>query len=449
VEFRTERDSLGEVQVPADALWGAQTQRAVENFPVSGRRLPPAFLSALVLVKRACAEANDDLDPAARDAIRAACDRLLAGDLSAHFPIDVFQTGSGTSTNMNANEVIANLCNPRRGVYAPIHPNDHVNRSQSSNDVIPTAAHVAVWAGIRGGLTAALQELEASLARKAKEFDGVVKLGRTHLMEAVPVRMGQEFAGYAAQVRRGREHLERTSEGLEELAIGGTATGTGLNAPPGFGRRVAGILAARMGAPFRTAADAFEAQGARDDLVRVSGALRALAVALTKIANDVRLMAALGELKLPGLQPGSSIMPGKVNPVMVEMLLQVCAQVQGNDLTAALGGQGGQLELNAMIPVTAAAVLDSIELLTNACGRFARRCIDGLEADARRCAEPLERSPLAATALNPLIGYERATALAKEAAARGVSVKALALEQKLITPEQAETLFDFRRMTGC
>lgn len=433
---RIETDSLGDVRVPADALWGAQTQRAVENFPVSGRRMPRVFLAALAQVKAACAEVNG-LPPA----VQAACARIAAGEFDAQFPIDVFQTGSGTSTNMNMNEVLAKLCG--------LHPNDDLNRGQSSNDVIPTAAHVAALVAIRGGLRSSLDRLASALEAKAKEFDPIVKPGRTHLVEAVPVRLGQEFGGYAAQVRAAWTQIERTSTSLEELAIGGTATGTGLNAPVGFGRRVAELLAKKLGLPFREAANHFEAQGARDAMVFVSGALRGLAVALAKIANDVRLMAALGELKLPGLQPGSSIMPGKVNPVMVEMLLQVCAQVQGNDLAVAIGGQGGQLELNAMMPLMTANLLDSIALLTNASRLFGERCIDGLQADAARGAESLERSPLAATVLNPLIGYERASALAKEAAARGVSVKSLALEQKLITPEDAARLFDFRRMTGC
>ncbi len=437
---RIEKDGLGEVRVPADALWGAQTQRAVENFPVSGRRLPRAFLAALAHVKSACAEAND-LEPALRTSIQAACARIAAGELDAQFPVDVFQTGSGTSTNMNMNEVIGKICGA--------HPNDDVNRSQSSNDVIPTAVHVAALGRIRGELGPSIDILASALEAKAKEFDAIVKPGRTHLMEAVPVRLGQEFGGYAAQLRSAWGQVERTSRCLEELAIGGTATGTGLNAPPGFGRRVAEILARELGLPFREAANHFEAQGGRDGLVFTSGALRGLAVVLTKIANDVRLMAMLGELKLPGLQPGSSIMPGKVNPVMCEMVAQVAAQVQGNDLAVAIGGQGGHLELNAMIPLMAANLLESIALLSSAARLFAGRCIEGLQADAARCAESLERSPLAATVLNPVIGYDRATALAKEAAVRGVSVKSLALEQKLITPEDAARLFDFRRMTGC
>jgi fumarate hydratase class II len=439
--MRRERDSLGDVHVPDDALWGAQTQRAVENFPVSGRRMPTSFLRALAFVKAACAASNDALDPALRTSILAACARIAAGELDAQFPVDVFQTGSGTSTNMNMNEVIARLC-------PGAHPNDHVNMSQSSNDVIPTAAHVAALVAIRGKLRTSLERLASALEAKARDFDPIVKLGRTHLVDAVPVRLGQEFGGYAAQVRKGLARIDAAARGLEELPIGGTAVGTGLNAPADFGRRVAARLAEETGLPFREAANHFEAQAAREDLVFVSGALRTLAVALAKIASDVRLMAAFGELKLPELQPGSSIMPGKVNPVMPEMLLQVCAQVVGNDAAAAAAGAGGQFELHAMMPVLIVNVLDAIELLANASRLFAERCVDGLQADAAAMAARLERSPLAATALNPLIGYEKAAELAKEAAAKGVSVKSLALERGLVTPERAATLFDFRRMTG-
>jgi len=409
--------------------------------------MPRAFLEALARVKSACAQAHPGLDGARRDAIIQACARVATGELDEHFPVDVFQTGSGTSTNMNANEVIANLCNPVRGVYDPVHPNDHVNIGHSSNDAIPTAAHVAALVAIRGPLRTSLDRLAAALEHKAREFDPVVKSGRTHLMEAVPVRLGQEFGGYAMQVRRASARIELASKDLEELAIGGTATGTGLNAPAGFGERVAAILSRELGLALREAGDHFEAQGARDAMVGVSGALRALAVALMKIGGDIRLMGMLGELEIPDLQPGSSIMPGKVNPVMCEMLIQVAAQVQGNDLATALGGQGGQLELNAMIPVMTVNLLDSISLLASAIGLFSERCVEGLAADAERCAESLEKSPLAATALNPVIGYERAAKLAAEARARGVSVKTLAVERKLVSPQEAEKIFDFRRLT--
>ena len=444
---RIERDSLGEVRVPADAYWGAQTQRAIENFPVSGRRMPRAFLDALARVKRACALAHPGLDDTRRQAIVSACERVIDGQLDDQFPVDVFQTGSGTSTNMNMNEVIANLCNPVRGVYSPVHPNDHVNIGQSSNDVIPTAAHVASLVRIRRALVPELDKLGAALATQATRFDDVVKPGRTHLMEAVPVRLGQVFGGYARQVEKRAKHIDDTAGALEELAIGGTATGTGLNAPAGFGSRVATRLAEDLELPFREAGNHFEQQAARDDIVTVSGALRAAAVALTKIANDIRLMAMLGEITLPDLQPGSSIMPGKVNPVMCEMLVQVCAEVEGNDLVVARAGAGGHFELNAMIPVMTASFLDSIEILASACRLFRERCIEGLEADPLRSTHALETSPLAATALAPKIGYERAAALAHESRARGVSVKTLAVEQSLITAEEADRLLDFRRLT--
>jgi fumarate hydratase, class II len=447
VAARIEHDSMGEVRVPELALWGAQTERAVANFPVSGRRMPAAFLAALAHVKSACARAHPALDPPVREAIVAACAHIAGGEFRDHFPVDVFQTGSGTSTNMNMNEVIANLCNPERGVYSPVHPNDHVNIGQSSNDVIPTAAHVAAALAIRRELEPALASLETSLERKARELDDVVKPGRTHLMEAVPVRLGQVFGGYAAQVRKRRDVIRHAATALEELAIGGTATGTGLNAPAGFGRRVSGILAQELDIAFREAADHFEAQGARDDIVTVSGALRAAAVGLGKIANDIRMLAMLGELRIPDLQPGSSIMPAKVNPVMCEMLVQVAAQVEGNDLVVALAGQQGQFELNAMLPVMTVNLLDAIELLASASRLFAARCVDGLEADVARSSETLEKSPLAATALAPKIGYERAAALANEARARDVSVKALAIEQRLVTAEEADMLFDFRHLT--
>ncbi|HEX7897193.1 MAG TPA: class II fumarate hydratase [Planctomycetota bacterium] len=448
--MRVEKDSLGEVRVPDGAFYGAQTQRAIENFPVSGRRMPRAFIAALAQVKGACAEANAGPH---RESIQEACERIAAGAFDDQFPVDVFQTGSGTSTNMNMNEVIANLCNPEAGTYAPVHPNDHVNQSQSSNDVIPTAAHVAALAEIRGGLKAALDRLASALQAKAKEFDALVKIGRTHLMDAVPVRLGQEFGGYAAQVRKAWEHVDATSKGLEELAIGGTATGTGLNAPRGFGCKVADLLARRLGLPFREARNHFEAQGARDDLVRVSGALRALAVALAKIANDVRLMGSgpfggLAELRIPDLQPGSSIMPGKVNPVMCEMVVQVAAQVVGNDAAVATAGAGGHFELNAMIPVMAANLLDSIALLTNAARLFAERCVDGLRANPAALAVPLEKSPIAATVLGPVLGYDKASDLVKDALAQNRSVKALAVERGLLSQADADRLFNFREMTG-
>jgi fumarate hydratase class II len=456
-EFRVEKDSMGDVRVPKDAYYGAQTQRAVENFPVSGHRFPRAFIAAMAHLKSACAEVNLALKPARMTPelcrkIQDACAKVAAGGLDAEFPIDVFQTGSGTSTNMNANEVIANLCNEQRGVYKPVHPNDHVNMGQSSNDIIPTAAHLAALLAIDQDLKPALSFLAASLEKKAKEFDPIVKLGRTHLMDAVPVRLGQEFGGYAMQVRKGWEQIERASVGLEELAIGGTATGTGINSHPEFAKRVCALLAAKLGLPLREARNHFEAQGGRDDMAMVSGSLKGLACSLTKIANDIRWMGSgpfggLGELQIPDLQPGSSIMPGKVNPVMSEMLTQIAAQVIGNDAAITIGAQGGNFELNVMIPVMIANLLTSIAILANGTRLFAARCVDGLKANAEKCAELLEKSPISATALNPIIGYDRAAKLIKEALAKKASVKQLAIEQGLITKEQADKIFDFRKMT--
>jgi fumarate hydratase class II len=458
---RVENDSLGPIRVPKNAYFGAQTQRAVENFPVSGRRMPRPFIAALAHLKGACAEVNrtlypDQMPARIAKAIQRAAARVAEGDLDAHFPVDVFQTGSGTSTNMNANEVIANLANEtlggRRGVYTPVHPNDHVNLGQSSNDVIPSAAHLGALMEL-SSMGAAVSRLGFSLEAKVKEFDGVVKLGRTHLMDAVPVTMGQEFGGYAAQVRRSWEHIALASKGLEELALGGTAVGTGLNAHPQFARRVCALLAKRLKIPVREAGNHFEAQGARDALARLSGALKALAGALIKIANDIRWMGSgpyggIAELRIPDLQPGSSIMPGKVNPVMSEMLVQVGAQVIGNDAAVTIGAQGGHFELNAMIPVIAANVLDSIGILGRSCQLFRTKCVDGLKANEERCLELLEKSPIVATALNPVLGYDRTAKLIKEALAKKRSVKELAIEQGLITRAQAEKIFDFRTLAA-
>ncbi|HKS15822.1 MAG TPA: class II fumarate hydratase, partial [Planctomycetota bacterium] len=362
----------------------------------------------------------------------------------------VFQTGSGTSTNMNANEVIATLASRKLG--RPVHPNDHVNAGQSSNDVIPSAVHVAVLLALKRDLDPALETLRASLRTAARRFDRVVKLGRTHLEDALPVRLGQEFSGYAAQVEASRDHVRRTSESLRELPLGGTAVGTGLNAPPGFGRRVIARLARDTGLPLRVARDPFEAQGARDGLVRFSGSLRALSVALVKIANDLRWMASgpaggLGELRMPALQPGSSIMPGKVNPVICEVVAQVAAQVAGNDAAVAAGGAGGAFELNAMVPVMAHNVLQATALLASASRLLATRCVDGLEADERRCRSLAERSSALATALVPRLGYDRVAALVGESLRRGLTVRELALEKKLVTRAEARRLFDLLRMT--
>ncbi|MBI3857123.1 MAG: class II fumarate hydratase [Planctomycetes bacterium] len=460
-EYRSEKDTMGGVRVPKDAYYGAQTQRAVENFPVSGQRMPRYFIAAIAHLKSACAEVNLALKPRRMTpelckSIQDACARVADGSLDAEFPIDVFQTGSGTSTNMNANEVIANLCNEKtggaRGEYKPVHPNDHVNMGQSSNDIIPTTSHLAALLALRTDLKPALEQLSASLEKKAREFDAIVKLGRTHLMDATPVRLGQEFGGYAMQVRKGLEQIERASKGLEELAIGGTAVGTGINSHPEFAKRVCATLEKKLGLPVREARNHFEAQGGRDDMAMVSGALKGLACSLMKIANDIRWMGSgpfggLSELRIPDLQPGSSIMPGKVNPVMSDMMTQIAAQVIGNDAAITIGAQGGNFELNVMIPVMIANLLNSVAILASGCRLFATRCVDGLAANPEKCAELLDKSPISATALNPIIGYERAAKLIKEALAKKASVKQLAVEQGLITKEQADQIFDFRKMT--
>jgi fumarate hydratase class II len=454
---RLEHDSLGELAVPAAALWGASTQRAVLNFPVSGERFPRRFLQALGLVKRACAGVNAELGVLPRElagAIEEAAREVAEGVHDAHFPLDVFQTGSGTSTNMNANEVIANRAMQRRGGAPPrIHPNDHVNASQSSNDVMPTALHVAARLALHEDLLPALRRLHACLEAKARELDGVVKLGRTHLMDATPVRVGQELAGWARQVELGIARVEAASGDLAELALGGTAVGTGINCPPGFAARAIARLSEWTGLAFREASDHLEAQGARDAAVQASGALRTLAVALFKIANDVRLLASgprggIAELVLPAIQPGSSIMPGKVNPVLCESVTQVAAQVIGNDAAIAVGGLSGQLELNTFLPLIARNLLESIRLLANVSGLFVDRCLAGLGADAERAAGLVERSLALATALVPRIGYEAAAALAQEAWRSGRTIRELCAERKLLPPDELEALLDVRRQTG-
>jgi len=454
---RVERDALGEVHVPAGALWGAATQRALENFPVSGERFPRAFLEALGWIKEAAARANAELG--ALDVERArwisrAADEVAAGDLDAHFPLDVFQTGSGTSTNMNANEVIARRAAELRGTPdPPIHPNDHVNRSQSSNDVIPTAIHVAAREAVHAALLPALARLECSLAARAAALADVVKPGRTHLMDATPLTLGQEVGGWARQIALARERVERAAEDLAELALGGTAVGTGINCPPGFPARAIARLSERSGRAYREAADHFAAQGGQEPALALSGALRAAAVALYKVASDVRLLASgprcgIGELVLPALQPGSSIMPGKVNPVMSEVATQVAAQVIGNDAAIAVGALGGQLELNTFLPLVARNLLESIRLLASASRLFAERCVDGLEADRARAAELVERSLMLATALVPRIGYDAAAELAKAAHASGRSLRELARERGLLPEEELDALLDPRRQTG-
>jgi fumarate hydratase class II len=454
---RIERDSMGEMEVPDDALWGASTQRAVLNFPISGERFPRRFVRALGLVKAAAADANGALgvlETPLAEAVGRAAREVADGHWDEQFVVDLFQTGSGTSTNMNANEVIATRAGQLLGAGAArVHPNDHVNASQSSNDVIPSALHVAARCAMHEDLLPALARLRSALRAQARACDDVVKIGRTHLMDATPVRLGQEFAGWARQLELAIERVATAADGLAELAIGGTAVGTGLNCPPGFATRVIGAISAETGLAFREAADHFEAQGARDAAVAASASLRGVAVALFKIASDLRLLASgprcgFGELRLPAIQPGSSIMPGKVNPVLCETVLQVAAQVVGNDGAVALGGMTGQLELNAMIPLIARNVLESIRLLSAASDVFAERCVRGLEPDRTRAEELVERSLAMVTALVPRIGYDRAAEIAKEAAATGRTVRAVCLERGVLTPDELESLLDARSQTG-
>jgi fumarate hydratase class II len=453
---RTVRDSLGEMEVPAGALWGASTARALANFPISGERFSRRVLRALGLVKAAAAATNAELgvlDAARARAIEAAAREVADGRHDSQFVLDVFQTGSGTSTNMNANEVIASRAEQLLGGGARVHPNDHVNASQSSNDVMPTVLHVAAREAITADLLPALAQVEGVLREKAAAFDGVVKLGRTHGMDATPLTVGQEIGGWARQVELAQERLLIAADGLAELALGGTAVGTGINCPPGFAERVIARLSADTGLRFREAADHFEAQGARDAAVAASAAVRGAAVALHKIANDVRLLAsgpraALGELVLPAVQPGSSIMPGKVNPVLCEALIQVAVQVVGNDAAVALGGMTGQLQLNAMIPLVARNLLESVRLLANASTAFADRCLAGLEVDAARAAGWVEQSAALATPLATRIGYDRAAEIAKQAMATGRTVREVAHAAGVLPAEELDRLLDPRAMTG-
>ncbi len=440
VEYRIEHDTMGEVRVPITALWRAQTQRAVENFPISGRGLERTQIRALGLLKGACAQVNKDLGllaPEKADAIIAAAAEIADGLHDNQFPIDVFQTGSGTSSNMNTNEVIASIAATATPPVV-VHPNDDVNMSQSSNDTFPTATHIAATEAAVRHLIPALEVLHESLASKARQWRTVVKSGRTHLMDAVPVTLGQEFSGYARQIEAGIERVKATLPRLGELAIGGTAVGTGLNAPDGFGTKVVEVLKDQSGlAELRTAVNSFEAQAARDGLVEASGALRTIAVSLTKIANDIRWMGSgpltgLAEIRLPDLQPGSSIMPGKVNPVIPEAVTQVAAQVVGNDAAVAWGGAAGAFELNVYIPMMARNILESFKILTNASTLFAQRCIDGLVANEEHLRELAESSPSIVTPLNSAIGYEEAAAVAKEALKERKTIRQTVLDRGLI-----------------
>ncbi len=451
-ETRTERDSMGTVEVPADALYGAQTQRAVDNFPVSGLSMPAGFIHALGHVKAACARANaalGALDADVAKAIDTAARAVAEGDHDTQFPVDVFQTGSGTSSNMNANEVIARLASEHLG--ATVHPNDHVNRGQSSNDVVPTAIHVSARLALVNGLLPAMEHLAAVLEGRATELKDVVKTGRTHLMDAMPVTLGQEIGGWARQIRSGIHRLERSGEGLLELALGGTAVGTGVNAEPGFARLVAEELHQTTGEVFRSKPDFFEAMSAQDTAVEVSGQLRTAAVSLMKIANDLRWMnsgplAGLGEISLPSLQPGSSIMPGKVNPVIPEAVAMVAAQVMGNDATVALAGQSGNFQLNVMLPVIAHNLLQSTELLANASRLLADRAVAGFTVNEARLREALDRNPILVTALNPIIGYEQGAAIAKKAYAEGRAVIDVALEETDLPEAELRRLLDPGKM---
>ncbi len=454
MEYRIEKDSMGEVQVPADALYGASTQRAVDNFPISSHRFSRRFIWALGLQKGSAATVAADMgfrDEGLAAVVRQGADEVMDGSLDDQFVLDIFQTGSGTSTNTNANEVIAARANQILG-EDKVHPNDDVNFGQSSNDVIPTAIHVAAVAAIRDELVPALDRLANALNDKAVDFSDVVKSGRTHLMDATPVTLGQEFGGYEAQVRKGGRRLEKVLPELEELALGGTAVGTGINAPDGFAAAVISLMAERTGFPYREADDHFEAQGSKDAVVMTSGVLRTIAVSLFKIANDIRFLGSgptsgISEIKIPSLQPGSSIMPGKVNPVMSEMMMQVAAQVIGNDVAIAWSGANGNFELNVMMPVMAHNLLESISLLTNACETFSERCIEGIEANIARAQELVEKNAIIVTALNPHIGYDNGAKIAKEAVATGRSVRELVLEAGLMTESELDEALDIKKMT--
>jgi fumarate hydratase class II len=454
MEHRIEKDSMGEVRVPADALYGASTQRAVDNFPISNIRFSRRFIWALGLQKGSSATVAarmGHLEEEKAEAIRQAADEVMEGGLDAQFVVDIFQTGSGTSTNTNANEVIAARASEALD-GGEVHPNDDVNFGQSSNDVIPTAIHVAAAAAMREDLLPALDKLASSLEAKASEFEDVVKSGRTHLMDATPVTLGQEFGGYAAQVRKSAQRVEKALPELEELALGGTAVGTGINAPEGYAAAVISLMAERTGLPLREADDHFEAQGAKDATVMASGVLKTIANSFFKIANDIRFLGSgptsgISEIRIKALQPGSSIMPGKVNPVMSEMMMMVAAQVVGNDVAVTWGGANGNFELNVMMPVIAHNLLESIELLANAADAFAEKCVDGIEANDERARAVVEKNAIIVTALNPHIGYDNGAKIAKEAVASGRSVRELVLEAGLMSEDELDEALDIKGMT--
>ncbi|MCG8435379.1 MAG: class II fumarate hydratase [Gammaproteobacteria bacterium] len=450
--YRIEKDSMGELKVPNDALWGAQTQRAVENFPISGLRVPRSFIRALGLIKGAAAAANKSLgllDAGTADAIQAAATEVAEGGHDAHFPIDIFQTGSGTSSNMNSNEVIAHLANAKG---AKVHPNDHVNMGQSSNDVIPTAIHVSAAIAANEMLLPALKHLAGVIRKRAKELDKVVKTGRTHLMDAMPVRLSQELGGWATQVERGIERVEASLPRLYKLAQGGTAVGTGINAHPEFGVKVAAELSAKTGLPFTPNEDYFESLSSQDAAVEFSGQLKVIAVSMMKIANDLRWMnsgplAGLGEIALPSLQPGSSIMPGKVNPVIPEAAAMVAAHVIGNDAAITVGGQAGNFQLNVMLPMIAYNLLQSIEILANAARGLADSAIAGFTVNEDRLKDTLDRNPILVTALNPVIGYEKGAATAKQAYKEGRPIREVAAENTDLSEDELKRLLDPEALT--
>jgi fumarate hydratase, class II len=455
---RIERDSMGEVEVPRDALFGAQTRRALENFPINGPRFPRRFIEALGAIKLEAAVVNNELgllDGEKRDAILAAAEEVVDGRLDNQFVLDIFQTGSGTSTNMNANEVISNraiqILGGELGTKRPVHPNDHVNKGQSSNDVIPTAIHMAALVSINEDLLPSLEKLRGALEEKAREFDGAVKTGRTHLQDATPIRLGQEFEGYAGQIERAILRVRKATDDLAEVALGGTAVGTGVNTHPEFASRVCERLSRRFGVEVRETENHFQAQSAMDGAVFVSGALRTVAVSLMKIANDVRFLgsgprASYAEIALPEVQPGSSIMPGKVNPVIAESAAQVAAQVIGNDATITVAGQSGNFELLVMLPVIAYNLLQSIDLLANAAQNFTDRCVVGIKA-TERGPELVERGLMLATALAPEIGYDKAAEISKEAYKTGKTIREVAREKTSLTEEELDRLLDARKMT--
>ena len=454
-KYRVESDSMGKMKVPSDAYYGAQTARAVENFPVSGRTLPREFIRAMGLVKLAAAQTNAELGFLKKNTARAvarAAKEVVDGKLDDHFVVDVFQTGSGTSTNMNTNEVIANRAAELLKGKTSVHPNDHVNMGQSSNDVIPTAMHVSSLEAIEKDLIPSLEYLRDALSGKAKQFDHIVKIGRTHLMDATPIRLGQEFSGYASMIDHGISRLKGVRKDLSELAIGGTAVGTGINTHKDFGKKVAARISEATGVKFREARNHFEAQASKDAVVQTSGALKTVSVSLMKIANDIRWLGSgprcgFGEILLPAIQPGSSIMPGKVNPVAGESVTQVAAQVIGNDAAITIGGQAGNFELNVMMPMMADNLLQSIRLLSRVCTVFVDKCISGIEADEERCGETIEQSLAMCTSLAPIIGYDNAAAIAKEAYASGSTVREIAREKGVLSDEELDRVLDPLSMT--